>query len=67
MIVLLILKWIGIILLSILGLLLALLLIVLFLPFVYSISVDDKDIRFKIVYLFHFLNIYVDSTLRLSA
>lgn len=60
MIVLLILKWIGIILLSILGLLLALLLIVLFLPFVYSISVDDKDIRFKIVYLFHFLNIYVD-------
>lgn len=55
MIFLLILKWIGIILLSLLGLILLILLLILFFPIKYKITVKNKDIDIKISYLFRLL------------
>lgn len=56
MIFLTILKWIGIVLLGLLGLVLLILLLLLFFPFTYSLAVDDKDVVFKLSYLFGLLN-----------
>lgn len=56
MIILTILKWIGIVLLGLLGLVLLILLLLLFFPFTYSLAVDDKDVVFKLSYLFGLLN-----------
>ncbi len=52
MIILIILKWIGIVLLSILGLILGLLLLILFVPFRYGVSVSHPKMGDKISYGF---------------